>query len=426
MKTGMLVYCLVLSQAGIGPGVAQQAVGHTDHQAARQLLTDYWPRNLETRRSAEAFYQDLKQAASITPAAEFAWVVNRIHFNRLREALPSATKLTDYFPHDLDAWYTRCWVQMANGETADALVSIRQFGERLKTADPVDEKAIRTGCQRLGRLIAFVGGPLSGRVPGANLEQTVQSLLADLDDPLVQVVNQSRQQVLDQYHALLEEQENVVADTKRQEDAERAETVRNLNEANQTLANRQTGIEQQQAEIREQADSALAKLQGQVVPLQSELGNVEQQLITARNQAAFLTTSLFTLHQQLEQIEDPVICARLAIEVDLTQRLLLDQQMLVANLRAQYDSLGGQVLMLQDRINTLAGRAHATLGSLDDQSSELKAEARRNTRQLSRMSRARTRTGYENRTRARLTRLAEFDPFPAAVLRETLLQRWDQ
>ncbi len=418
----VLVLVLVPGMAVPNMLTGQQAESaDAGQQAARQLLEQYWNRDLKTRRAAESFHSDYLKTHPTSGVEQFAWTLNRIQFAQYRQASAAADTLTEHFPDDWDAWHARIWLQMAVGNVNESLVSMQELAKAVRTAGPLDEATRLTVFTRLGRLYAFAEGPASGKARDTTLAETLTAITRGLDDTDLGSFEDQRAQLAGQYTGMIEEMNENVAEQKQAAAREQAEQIEQINRESRSISERQSQIESEARVVRERAESEFAQLQGQAAPFQSSLAAVETRIVVSRDEAARTVAAIARLEQLAASEPDSFLRDNYLRQAGAARLTLANVNAILIDLRGQYDGIVGQLAAIENQMAAVQNESRSRLSGLDRESSQLSKRATKNQRALSKMNQPEGDSGYLKNVNARLAHLPTFDPFPTEEMRQKLL-----
>ena len=104
------------------------------------------------------------------------------------------------------------------------------------------------------------------------------------------------------------------------------------------------------------------------------------------------------------------------------RRQIRDEELRLFELRQEYDFLLGQVNSLRAQINNAERSFNSQLAIRNNQIKQIDIQRRRDARELKRLQNPRTkRTGFVRAADAKIQHLPTYDPFPADVVRQRLL-----
>ncbi len=429
----VVAVCVLVAPAdlrAIDPPASTDTPASVD-DGLRTLLANHWGRGVDNRSAAERLGRQLQQLAPHDPRVPYALSLVRINNLQYGEALELAEPLARQHPEFLEGRRVYVWLLVARGRYSPALTEMRKLAETLATTwndagrdDPPPSELIEQA-EQLGRLMAFLQGPISESLGEAELAATRRRIDAALAGPLLRAFLSAHLDVTNDYRQRLGD----LDETRMTADAEailRAQVERN--EREQT----QSAVEETLERLREADDQGAAAAQARLRILQQQLAGLERRLSQVEGERTQLMLQFSRLRAEVENLFLLAESAETELE---RERWLFEANRASARSRQVEDRFAVVEAEYQNLLRQANGiRTESQQVTLAEQQARAARTAERNRAQavLRRTMRDEARaqgpvTGDRaprvRDSRARLRALPLYDPFPVAEQRDLLLER---
>ncbi len=414
LATGTVALC-------VAPAVQAQT-SDGQQSLAKELLTTYWAGDVKTQRAAEELFQSESLPVGDEQLA-WAYVLNRLHYNKFREAATVAQSLIQGGNQELEKLYAHAWLQMTTNNIDQGLVALQQLKQALTAAPQLPEPQQLDLIGRMGRLIGFAEGPSHDSVNQATLVTTQAMIIDGWDDLQLERFEDQRQRVLETYNEITQTTaDQVQAETDRAI-AEQQQRIEQLTTENEQLDSRQQVINQETDKLRDEANSALSQLESQLAPLETEASGLLARINRSQSRIAWLAHDLAITEAAAAQETDPVIRDQLLRRAGAIRVSLFNEQSFLATLRGQYSSLLAQIDSLRARHEATVRQYGGRIGSLNNESRQLDKTRVKNSRMITRLGKPQVRTGLKTAMKSKAEHLPTYDPFPTSEFQQRLLQQ---
>jgi hypothetical protein len=410
---GLFTPCLATGQTAVDSAAA-----------VRKLLDDTWGGDVQDRRAGLAAWRDYQSThAAEDPVVRWAWVLNRIQYDKYREAREAIKPLLQAGSRNWDQRYTGIWLQLCTGEIDAALLELRHLKQAFVNTAGVDETTRSRFFTRMGRLVGFIEGPAASAATPVTLQQTLAIITDGLNDTDYGSFEDQRQQVVQKYARLLNEKNATVARQEQDRQLQIQSRTSQLLDDNRVLAERQQTLTAEREQLRSQAAAEITALRESGRPLESQLPDLDSRLRQADRDINRIANDIGWLEYQAFCEPDFHLRGLLYERARILREDLFDAQGQAAILQDEYDAVAGQINLINEQIATVQDQLASEVAWRNDEFRELNAQRRRNQRELGRLTRPAARTGYERAMSARTAHLPTYDPFPAHEFRGQLLSR---
>ncbi|MGI9518172.1 MAG: hypothetical protein ACR2NP_14045 [Pirellulaceae bacterium] len=407
----------------LGPStVASAQLTDSARATIDQLLNTTWGGGVDEQRAGESAYRNWQTTtASSNAYVDWAYVLNRVEYDKYREAARVAESLPELLPDSLDARYAQIWLTLMTGEVNRALLQMQELKTLLLASSP-DEVTRFKFYSRLGRLYAYAEGPGQKSSRDTTLQDTLSVITDGLDDVDFGQFQNQRQQVTQQYASLLNEKASNVALLEQEQQAETDSKRQQIAMDNQEMSARHAELSAEVNAISDQVNAEVSKLRQAAAPVEAELRRLDQEIALLRSTISRIATDVAILENDAFYAEDPYWKARLLDRAARARSDLFRYQSDLGVLESQYASVLAELDALNGRAASVQAAANDQIALRESEVDEMRRQLRRNDRELNRLDRPRARTGYEHNMNSRTNHLPTYDPFPTDELRQQLLK----
>jgi hypothetical protein len=423
----LFAICLLASGLVVASGQSAVRADEAEANAAIvKLLQVGWTGNFQSRATADFQYQEvLKLAAGDARAISASWLV-LMQQRRYDDALKRIDEYLAKQPADLQALRAKAWTQAILKNYQGALLTADKLSQQMLEEPPIS-KADAVEHEELiaflGRLLGFVGGPVSDVANQDQRKTMEKQIVARLDDSQRPKFEEARDGVLAKH---IELTDNKVDERDKAIEVASADKEKTL----QDVANEREQIAARAEELGSRNDRLQAELKEELAELEKQDTPLVQELTRLDARATVLNRDLFAYQGEIDRYErlaasekDPVRRQQWLIEAD---RLII-----IAN-RIDADLVGVNRLArnVQSQRAALALRAQQAQANAAGQAQRIDREmtdlAKRDKRADGIEKRAgRPASGTTSKVRslsAQATALTTYDQFPLEAAREKLLE----
>jgi hypothetical protein len=394
------------------------------------MLGDLWSRGVRARSEANELGQILRTVWPEDARVLYALVLLDIKNLQYGDALANADLLVRTNPTMIEGRIAQAWLLAARNRHAESLEAVRRAAEALaevwKTdGSPTDLSTDqRDAAERIGRLMAYLQGPVGDSFPGNTLANAYQQMVTSLEGPLVAPFTQGHKQLSESYRERLATldvtRDEAQAQEIMQQQIRREQLTQEKASMEQSLE-RLSGLEEQASSAMEQR---LGQLDGQLRPIQQQLSVVEGNRARLLAELRRYQADVNRLLLLAETATDPFERDYYLREADRATALARRVESSFVQVDAEFGTLARQA-------DQLAAERNATLQRAEQERRARVAERTRLEGTLRRIARDETRelgpaTGNRalsvRDARARLRALPQYDPFPVERERSRLLE----
>jgi hypothetical protein len=406
--------------------VAAAAPAALDDELAALLDLGFAAR-LRALGPAEERYAELQQRWPAEPRLEYAWALVQLKHRQYAEAAATLAEVVELAPDDLQARRALIWAQVMGKQHAAAVVEMDATAQRLADGAAADDEALRTETARfLGRMFGFLEGPGAGSVQSDALEVAREALEERLDATLADEVRAGRNTVLERFDELTLHQEQARDEARDEQEDERDRVAARLADEQTNVDAERAQLESQAARARSELDETLAEIERRLAPLNAAFAQLEVQAAEIAERIRDLEFAIEDLLDRADQAEDAFRRDRLLREADRLAAIS-DRH------RADYTALDRQARAVNAERAVLESAHQDAVVRYEDEQQRIDrrvGQLDRRERRIARDEREleRPATGNTPRVRslsAKATALATYDEFPLAEERRRLSEASD-
>ena len=394
--------------------------------AIGKLLEVGWAITPQARTAADAHYLAATQIAGNDPRALAAYSLVLLYQHRYEDALKRLNEQLARSPGDLEALRAKAMVLTILKSYPAAMLAADQLSAAA-AAEP-RESASANPSQRdsiafLGRLVGFLGGPVSEAVNQDERMALEKKLLARLDEAGVIVFEDARNGVLDKFIEMSDNQadarERAVADAT----ADKEKTLTDVQAEREKIAARNKELADRKSKIRDQFQEELDDIAKKDQPLVQDLAR-----LNARSNS--LNGTLFAYEGEINRLQQLANSEK----SNARKQQLLNQanQLAIAAAQINADLIGTNTLLqgVQNQRVALANRqaqaqasAQSQVNRIDKELEGLGKRDRRNEGIGKRTARpVSASTGKVRSLSAQATAFTTYEAFPLEAAKVRLLE----
>ena len=399
-----------------GQGIEQERA------VIQRLMDELWLGGLQAQRQGENDWEAYARSNTVSAQAEWAYVLNRIKFRRFRDARALIDRVADNFPEDQDVLYAEAWLKLMVDQYDVALLDLHAMKQGFITKFDPNNSTDETleFYSRLGRLIGFTETVGQSKVNAVNLDKTVSTITSLLNDADLGAFEDHRLQVQRQYADLVNQKNTKVAEQLKAMEQKNAQRLTEIRMASDDLDVRQDVITDQISQLRITANEEINVLRAEADPLERRLASIDRQLVASQNRLSRYLGQATLLN--LVSVNQTVTVGFGFNNSRFLRRQIRDEEFRLFELRQDYDFLLGQVNSVRAQINNAERSFNSQLAIRNNQIKQIDIQRRRDARELKRLQNPRTkRTGFVRAIDGKIQHLPTYDPFPADVVRQRLL-----
>jgi hypothetical protein len=390
-----------------------------DWKVADQILNQFWHREGENAIEARAAYEGLNNPSVET---RLAYVFQRMNHFRYREALPVARELVRSHPDHSEALAALSWLETLLGSNNEALITMRDLRQSLGGQPPADQQR-QFYLRHLGRMIGFLEGPGNRQVNRETLDQTVAQILNGLAPDNVQIFEDARQDVTDQFDQLKQDQETARNNFLNEAQKKAAAETAAIQTSNQALKQQRDQIPTRMQTVTDSFNQRSASLRNQIQPIESEYRMLETQLFPLHLQWQNTITQMalwdrrFTRPDEPPSYWDQVLRNQFAFEASR-----IDAQILF--IRQQMRGLEFRVASLNQELYLTNQQFQQQLDSFRIEDQQITRQMERNSNRIQKLMSGPSRiTGDAMSIAQRIDKLKTYGDFPIEQFRGKLLKQ---
>lgn len=370
---GILGCSLSLALALLAPAVsasAQESV--SSPEAIGRLLGELWNRTGEEQPQSKMLGESALRRDSTNQDLAYAYALNRMQHYRYADAARILKPLAQARPARIDALQLLSWAELVTGQHDQSLATLRELNRQIRQQAGVPE-SVRSGFHRhAGRIMGFLQGPASAHV-NADLLQASLTAIADGAEPaMLDLFNAERNAVLEKYEQISKSEAAAADAFLKEAAAKSAVEAANLQNANQTLAQRRDLVQPEVSRLKAEGATRLSALDQQAAPLLVEATAID----ASANQLAWTLNQVhgeIYLNQQL-LLEEEDFWLRNSLQLRLNQLYGLARQYQLdlsqarsrlVGLQSQLNVLGVQRSQLEVGYSSAIGQTQVELNQLD-------------------------------------------------------------
>jgi len=263
-------------------------------QVTSQLLTDGWSRKISARKTVDGLMQ--MPGASQRQAQE-AYLLVLIHQRRYRQARPVAERLAASDSPKATAGAAQVWLSAVMRQYTTALGSMESLSGEVTKASLVRQIEL---AGFLGRMMGFLDGPASKRIPTGRRDAARQNIENRLG-ALAGEFQKARADILKQYL----DQSNVLAATLakgiQQEKKLRGQLKLDVKDIRRRNDQQQASLDERRTKVDRQYRVQSSDIRKQESPIRRELRRVDDAASSVQYDRATLNRRIWRVRSRLER-----------------------------------------------------------------------------------------------------------------------------
>jgi hypothetical protein len=391
--------------------IAPPKVSPDSVAAMKTMLIQMWAPGKENRHQVDALFANTQRK---NPELTLAYVANRLHDGRPKDALLALDSATVEHPNFLDGWLLKAHLDVLVDEYDSGLVGLRSAKRAFDEGHAT--QAQRTEFyQRTGELIGYLQAPVAAGVDQKLLNSTIEQLINRASDPDIATFHAAAETVRDQFSQKVKaSQDRLAAELQKQA----AVDV----QVQTTLANQNQNLMQSEQTLRERLGQLQAEFAQQESQLVSQLSPLQSSAIELENQIQSLQLSLQLLYSDLAIAQNqPLVCP-------ITVRSILDQiQRIESNLfglQTSHQSFIAQYESVQLQIQSVRNQYQGQISEIQRELKRISGTVARNNSKLGKIAAGpKISSGKKVVETNRVSALSSYIKLPADLLRQDLLDQ---
>ncbi len=395
-------------------------------QAAERLLTTLWDKQSNRTVEIPEVFRKSVQELGQHPLLLQAYVLNRMHYYRYRDALPVAEQLSDLSPDLLEAWMMRAWIQGILSRFERMLIEIQLAAQRLGPAiqsGQYEQVELERIAARLGRMYGFAEGPAQHDVNAATLRDVLREIQRALNDDLLRIFEDERQDVLAQYVRAANDRQQSLIQSEQDWQTKSQQEIQNLDAANAQLQQRRDQLQQEAIRVRDDGRRQLSEFDSRLEPLRGEALAANRRLASVEWSWQIVAQNIAAEEALLAREQDPHLRAIILARISQLQWQLRGIETDLFGLRAHLATLRQQLNALELQRRSLAQSLDAQLSTLQGELQQVQRSERQNLTRRDKLLGSTAPVPTSARVISdQIKVLATYDPYPVEAERQRLLQ----
>jgi hypothetical protein len=428
---------IVLTVAAIGGITLLSLVPLTrtlraDERTAKKAISDLlevgWGDSFKVLEPAKELYEAAKAAAPRDPRVPYALALVQIKHGRHSDAAKLLDEVLALDGRHLPALEAKLWIDVLLKRYSAALVQIGELAETLPTKDEAglsdgSKARQRETARYLGRLCAFLEGPVEKSVNAERLAETKKAVLDRLAPDHRDAFEAGRKAVADRFAEFFVIREQAKEDTVAEQKKAQAETAKRLAEDKTAIAAGREAIAKAAAQTREQIEKFVSDIERRLAPLDKEYGQLAAQGVTVRERIIDVERDIDRLLRLADSTEDRGAAGRYRLDADR----LRDTRSRYA---ADYSALQAQASRVRSQQGALLSERDAAVARYNAEARRLGTEQIKLAQTEKRIAREEDRnrkapTGLSDKVHAlsqKVFAFTTYEPFPLEQSKSRLLE----
>ncbi|PHR96487.1 MAG: hypothetical protein COA78_28750 [Blastopirellula sp.] len=421
---GLALFALILLVASFSS--AHAANDPAADSAIQSILTDGWKVGPVGLKSAQSTYSNLQATSRTNSDVNYSYCLALLKHHQYDDVANLLQQKTKTEPQNLKAWRSLIWIHLLKKEYNASLLFLDKMIKQIPPTELQgdDEEEVLKEIRFLGRLLAFLEGPVMNEVSKPLLKSVKDKLIKRLPGVRATEFETNFQEVTMLYKTSAE------SGVKEKEKAKQEQELAKIDKQKEIdLRKRQNAIQEQELEEKRTRLSSEWTAQAQTLdlqeaPLTRSITTLEARLAVVRREIRILITELNILSEEIEEEENRrerdqlqrayARLSRILSEHERDLQLILSEGNRLTFVRTaiRNDRLSGQRKLQRD------------LGTINDQKNNLARANKRLDIEESRNQRAATGNTAKVRVlSSQITSLRAYADFPLEMERHELLAK---
>jgi len=273
-----------------------------------ELLETGWQRSVKARAAAQKQYDQLRKIAPDDPRLPYAYALVQLRQLRYPEAARLLDEVLSQDKKNLTFWKVRAWLSVLTKEYDSALLEMQRLAELLPAEDALGdaETPYRQTAEFLGRLCAYLEGPVQASVDDRALDDCRQQILKRLTTTRKAAMEEGRKDLLQQFSGAVEETEKTSAEAKATAAKHRQQILGDLDRQQEELKTEATAAEARQAEVKKQLTYELEKIDTEQRRIVDTFRRLQYDAVALRRELATIDDRIVGLLDLAGREEDPL------------------------------------------------------------------------------------------------------------------------
>lgn len=351
----------------------QAANDPLEETAIQTILNEGWkvgPAGLQTAKSA---YSNLEPSSRANSDVNYSYCLALLKHHQYDEVAKLLQQKTKAEPQNLKAWRSLIWIHLLKKEYSASLLFLDKMIKQIPPTELQgdDEEEVLNEVRILGKLIAFLEGPVIEDVSKPLLKLEKEKLLKRLSGVRTAEFDANYQEVIQLYKTSTQSSEKEKEEAKQKQEVAKIEKQKEIELRKQQNRIQEQEIEEKRTRLNSEWVSQAQQLDIREAPLTQKISTLEAQLSVVRREIRSLTIELNVILELIEEEDnqrerdllkrDYARLSRILSEHERDHQLILAEgnRLTAARAAIRNDRIAGQRRLQRD------------LASLDDQKNNL-------------------------------------------------------